>query len=66
MTEPLIYTSKGNLPIADLSYEHKWEVNEDYIKFTERYRTASGEVVKESAHVYILKPVTATAEAQSF
>jgi hypothetical protein len=52
LTEPLIYTSKGNVPIASLTYETAWDVQDAYIKFVERYRDASGEVVKESAHVY--------------
>lgn len=64
--EPLIYTSQGNVPLASLTYETAWEVTPDYIKFVERHRNAAGEVVKESAHVYALKPVTAMAEAQSF
>ena len=66
MTEPLIYTSKGNVPIASLAYETEWTVNDDYIKFVERHRDASGEVVKESAHVYDRKGVFASGMAASF
>lgn len=51
MDEPLIYTSRGNLPIASLQYETRWEAAEGYIKFVEVYRL-DGEVVRESAHVY--------------
>lgn len=51
MTEPLIHTSRGNLPIASLQYETRWEDAPDYIKFVEVYRL-DGEVVRESAHVY--------------
>lgn len=51
MTEPLIHTSRGNLPIASLQYATRWEDAEDYIKFVERY-SLDGEVVRESAHVY--------------
>lgn len=50
--EPLIYTSKGNLPVASLTYQTAWEVTDSYIKFQERYLDASGEVVKHSVHVY--------------
>lgn len=58
MTEvPLIFTSKGNVPVDSLSYETAWEVTPDYIKFVERHRDGSGEVVKESAHVYDLRGV---------
>jgi len=56
--EPLIYTSKGNLPIASLAYETAWDVNDAYIKFVERY-LLGGEVVKESAHVYDRQGVSA-------
>lgn len=59
---PLIYTSKGNLPISTLKYEHEWHFDPNYIKFVERYRDESGEVVKESAHVYSLKPLLSTGE----
>ena len=65
MSDPLVYTTKGNVPVASLVYETAWEITPDYIKFIERYRDGQ-EVVKESAHVYVLKPVTAMAEAQSF
>jgi hypothetical protein len=56
--EPLIYTSKGNVPISSLTYETEWDVNPAYIKFVERHRDSTGEVVKESAHVYDLKGLT--------
>lgn len=63
--EPLIWTTKGNLPISSLTYETAWDVQETYIKFTERHRDASGEVVKESAHVYDKVGVSASALAAS-
>lgn len=63
--EPLIYTSKGNIPVASLKLETQWDVNEDFIKFTERYRDESGEVVKESAHVYDRKGSFAAGLASS-
>jgi len=50
--EPLIYTKNGNMPISSLTYQVRWEVKDEYIKFVERYLDASGDVVKESAHVY--------------
>lgn len=61
---PLIYTSKGNLPISSLEYGTRWEDAPDYIKFVEIY-TLDGEVVRESAHVYTkrglsMEPQTAT------
>lgn len=50
--EPLIFTSKGNVPLSTLTLETEWDLQETYIKFVERYRDETGEVVKESAHVY--------------
>lgn len=49
--EPLIYTIRGNLPIASLEYRTRWEDAPDYIKLVETY-SLDGEVVRESAHVY--------------
>ncbi|HET8685473.1 MAG TPA: hypothetical protein VFM18_02270 [Methanosarcina sp.] len=49
---PFIYTSKGNLPIAELKYQTFWEVKDEYIKFVERHYTPEGELVRESCHVY--------------
>jgi len=57
METPLIWTAKGNVPIESLTYETAWDVTPEYIKFVERHRDASGEVVKESAHVYDLRGV---------
>lgn len=50
MDEPLIYTTRGNLPISSLVYSHSWEDLETCIKFSETY-TLDGEIVKQSAHV---------------
>ncbi|HET8687728.1 MAG TPA: hypothetical protein VFM18_13840 [Methanosarcina sp.] len=50
--EPLIYTIKGNLPQAELTYKTEWDVNDAYIKFTERHYDSTGELVRESCHVY--------------
>ncbi len=57
MDEPLIYTNKGNLPLASLRYATAWEDAETYTKFIERYFLGD-ELVKESAHV-MLKRVPA-------
>ena len=54
---PLIYTSKGNVPVESLRLETNWDIQDSYIKFTERYRDELGEIVKESAHVYDRKGV---------
>ena len=65
MSEPLIYTSKGNLPVDSLEYETKWEETDKYVKFTEVYRLA-GEVVKESAHIYVKKGIATEFMTGSF
>ena len=48
--EPLVWTSKGNLPVASLGYETKWYDTPEYTKFVEIYKLGD-EIVKESAHV---------------
>ena len=64
--EPLIWTSKGNLPLASLTYQHAWDDQPTYIKFCERYLDAAGEVVKESAHVYHKIGLSMTGETGGF
>lgn len=54
MDTPLIYTSKGNLPIDSLRYEQKREDSADQIVFIEEYFLAD-ESVKRSVHVLPLK-----------
>ena len=56
MDEPLIFTTKGNLPIAELAFGTRWEVTEDFIKLIEIYRLGD-EVVRESAHVLKRKSI---------
>ena len=63
--EPLVWTKNGNVPISTLTYQTGWDVQPTYIKFCERYLDASGEVVKESAHVYDKVGVAVEATATS-
>lgn len=65
MGEPLIYTSKGNLPIASLTYSTEWDVQPAYFKFTETYKLGD-EVVRQSAHVYDREGIKASAAVESF
>jgi hypothetical protein len=66
MTEtPLIYTSKGNLPIDSLKFETKWEDADTYTKFTETY-LLDGEVVKQSSHVMVKRGLTTEVVAGKF
>lgn len=65
MTEaPMIYTTKGNMPVADLEYLTAWQETEDYVKFVEIYKL-NGEVVRESAHVLSRHGVTSEAAVSS-
>ena len=48
--EPLIFTSKGNLPLADLEQRVSWEDDENNTVFTESYFLGD-ELVKRSVHV---------------
>lgn len=50
MDEPLIYTSKGNLPVASLRLETAWQDTPEYVTFRETYYLGD-EVVKQSVHV---------------
>ncbi len=56
--QPVIYTTKGNLPVKDLTYATRWEVTDDYTKLVETY-SLGGEVVRESAHVLTKRGLTA-------
>lgn len=46
---PLIYTSKGNLPVDNLTYRTQWEFDAQGITFIEEYHL-DAELVKRSAH----------------
>lgn len=66
MIEPLIHTSKGNVPVSSLDYSVEWDIQEEYVKLTERYTDKAGEVVRESAHVKQLKGVDVFTAVGSF
>ena len=62
---PLIYTSLGNMPAADLQYAHQWIDNEGETTFIEEH-SYLGKVVKRSVHTMLKKPaVESVAEAAS-
>lgn len=61
---PMIYTIKGNLPIAALEYSTHWTDDKDYVKLVEVYRL-DGEIVRESAHVLTRRGMFAAAETQT-
>lgn len=62
MTEPLIYTIKGNVPAASLRLEPIWEDTPDYAKVNVRYFDGD-ELVRNDVYVYDKKGVLAFGEA---
>ena len=61
--QPMIWTSRGNVPLSDVEQEIEWRVSNDQVVFIERYRL-DGEVVKESTHVKILTGLSLFGEAE--
>jgi hypothetical protein len=59
--EPLIYTSKGNLPIASLDYTTTAEVVNMNVVLAEEWRL-EGEIVKRAVHVVPLEGLNIGAE----
>ena len=55
MTEPLIHTIRGNLPVASLKFAVSWRVEPDFIAMTETYTADDGVIVRQDAHVCALK-----------
>lgn len=60
-SEPLIWTTLGNVPISDLQYSTAWEDAPGYVKFVETYEK-DGEIVKQAAHVMVKQGVSAFGE----
>lgn len=58
---PLIYTSKGNVPIESLVYEHAWEDN-DQMTILREYWYLDGELVKNNVHAMAKKGMAIGAE----
>lgn len=55
--EPLIWTTKGNVPASDLHFETYWEKTEDYVKCMPTYfLKETGEEVKRDCFILALKP----------
>ena len=62
MLEPLIFTSKGNIPMTGLRHDVEWRIDDERVVFVERYFLGD-EVVKESTHVKLLKGASAIGDA---
>ena len=54
MDEPLIYTSKGNLPIASLEERVIWTDDENDVTCSVEY-SLDGECVRRQCNVYVKK-----------
>lgn len=57
MTEPLIHTSHGNLPVSTLRYAPHWEDSADATVFVDEYFLGD-ESVKRSVHALSKKGLT--------
>ena len=58
---PLIYTTKGNLPVSDLVQSIEWQEDADAIRLIETYKLGD-EVVKQSVHVKLKQGLAAFPE----
>ena len=61
---PLIWTTKGNLPVDSLEYKTTWEETPENTVFVESY-LLDGEVVKQSVHVKSKRGLLAEITANS-
>lgn len=74
MSEPLIYTKNGNVPLSSVETHVEWEFgprDESGFPSTIRcrvYRTdkATGEIVADGSHNYLTQGVMSMAEAAVF
>lgn len=63
--EPLIYTTKGNVPIASLKYRHEWQEDDNGIYLIEEY-TLDGEIVKKNVHARLKQGIPSLLKQQTF
>lgn len=60
--EPLIWTTKGNVPLSSLRYETAWQhIPGERVVFRETHYLGD-EMVKQSVHVLKLEGLTTVAE----
>lgn len=53
---PLMWTKRGNVPIAELRYAPRWERNGRTLMLHREWFDASGELVSNSIDGYVLPP----------
>ena len=63
--QPLVWTSKGNLPISQLEYFTEWQDTPDQVRFIEGYKLDE-EIVKRSVHVMIKQGLAVFGEQGTF
>jgi hypothetical protein len=63
--EPLVHTTKGNVPLSKLQYNHAWLEDEVAITFVEEY-FLEGELVRRNAHSRLKKGLEAAVQNQLF
>jgi hypothetical protein len=64
---PLIYTSRGNVPLDSVDIKVEWFFEPDYVKLVEKaFDKVSGELIKESAHIYSKSSVMGVAQVGQF
>ena len=63
--EPLIYTSKGNVPVDSLIYSKEWKVDQNFVTFCEFWHDSEGTLVKNNVHVFALQGLQAMGGAQA-
>lgn len=61
-SEPLKYTSRGNVPIASLRYEHFWEDTPEMTILREFWYFEDGEIASNNVHAYGRKQLVIGAE----
>jgi hypothetical protein len=62
---PLIYTTKGNVPEASLTYAGDWKIGKDFIMFTQTWHDSTGELVKNNVHMYALQGIAESSAEQA-
>lgn len=63
--EPLVHTTKGNLPVSSLRYKYEWIEDEVAITFAEEYWLGE-ELVRRNAHSRLKKGLDAAIHNQLF
>ncbi len=62
--EPLIWTTKGNLPVSSLRYAPHWEESHEATVFVDEYFLGE-ESVKRSVHALSKQPLAAIGEVSA-